>query len=127
MPKRKLLNPITPDERSLSIWAREAKLSLPRMCSTCASTVRLERTSRPAICRLDSPSATSEIPAPQKRAAPSATVPSTRRQLVDDLLPCSPHHQPADEQQIRVQPAADYRWPPGNRAVNASREEVENR
>ena len=29
------------------------------MCSMCASTVRLEMTSRPAISRLDSPSATS--------------------------------------------------------------------
>ena len=42
------------------------------MCSICASTVRLEMTSRPAISRLDSPSATSPAISHSRLVSPAA-------------------------------------------------------
>jgi hypothetical protein len=42
----------------LTIWARLVKPSFVRMCSTCASAVLTDTTSRSAICRLDRPAAT---------------------------------------------------------------------
>src|SRR5215472_14704042 len=40
-------------------WARDRHPSFARICSTCASAVRSEMTSRSAICRLLNPAATS--------------------------------------------------------------------
>lgn len=63
--------------RSMTVsWILEEMSSLPKMCSTCASTVRLEMNSREPISRLDSPLATRKAISRSRLVSTAARPPS---------------------------------------------------